>query len=66
MRNRWTRTRIDYHPCITSEPISQVCFVGAKVPCSYTLTGQKEDYALAFNLRGCKIEELRYEIWNEI
>ena len=21
MRNRWTRTHIDYHPCITSEPI---------------------------------------------
>ena len=20
MRNRWTRSRIDYHPCITSEP----------------------------------------------
>ena len=20
MRNRWTRTHIDYHPCITSEP----------------------------------------------
>ena len=24
-RNRWTRTRIDYHPCITSEPTNQVC-----------------------------------------
>ena len=24
MRNRWTRTRIDYHPCITSEPTNQV------------------------------------------
>ena len=25
MRNRWTRTRVDYHPCITSEPTNQVC-----------------------------------------
>ena len=25
MRNRWTRTRIDYDPCITSEPPNQVC-----------------------------------------
>ena len=24
-RNRWIRTRIDYHPCITSEPTNQVC-----------------------------------------
>ena len=24
MRNRWTRNRIDYHPCITSEPTNQV------------------------------------------
>ena len=23
--NRWIRTRIDYHPCITSEPTNQVC-----------------------------------------
>ena len=23
--NRWTRTRIDYYPCITSEPTNQVC-----------------------------------------
>ena len=23
MRNRWTRTHIDYHPCITSEPIKR-------------------------------------------
>ena len=23
--NRWTRTRIGYHPCITSEPTNQVC-----------------------------------------
>ena len=23
--NRWTRIRIDYHPCITSEPTNQVC-----------------------------------------
>ena len=23
--NRWTRARIDYHPCITSEPTNQVC-----------------------------------------
>ena len=23
--NRWTRTRIDYDPCITSEPTNQVC-----------------------------------------
>ena len=23
-RNRWTRTRIDYHPCITSQPTNQV------------------------------------------
>ena len=23
--NRWARTRIDYHPCITSEPTNQVC-----------------------------------------
>ena len=23
--NRWTRTRINYHPCITSEPTNQVC-----------------------------------------
>ena len=23
--NRWTRTCIDYHPCITSEPTNQVC-----------------------------------------
>ena len=27
MRNRWTRTRIDYHPCITSEPANQVCYL---------------------------------------
>ena len=25
MRNRWTRSRIDYHPCITSEQTNQVC-----------------------------------------
>ena len=25
MGNRWTRTRIDYHPCITSQPTNQVC-----------------------------------------
>ena len=25
MRNRWTRTHIVYHPCITSEPANQVC-----------------------------------------
>ena len=24
MRNRWIWTRIDYHPCITSEPTNQV------------------------------------------
>ena len=23
--NRWSQTRIGYHPCITSEPTSQVC-----------------------------------------
>ena len=23
--NRWIRVRIDYHPCITSEPTNQVC-----------------------------------------
>ena len=23
--NRWTRARIDYHPCITSEPTNQMC-----------------------------------------
>ena len=23
--NRWTRTRIDYRPCITNEPTNQVC-----------------------------------------
>ena len=23
--NRWTRARINYHPCITSEPTNQVC-----------------------------------------
>ena len=23
--NQWVWTRIDYHPCITSEPINQVC-----------------------------------------
>ena len=23
--NRWTRTRIGYHPCIKSEPTNQVC-----------------------------------------
>ena len=23
--NRWTRTRIDYHSCITTEPTNQVC-----------------------------------------
>ena len=23
--NRWIRTRIDYHPCITSEPTNPVC-----------------------------------------
>ena len=23
--NRWTRTRINYHPCFTSEPTNQVC-----------------------------------------
>ena len=25
MGKRWISTRIDYHPCITSEPINQVC-----------------------------------------
>ena len=25
MGNRWTRTCIDYHPCIVSEPTNQVC-----------------------------------------
>ena len=25
MGNRWTRARIDYHPCITSEPTNHVC-----------------------------------------
>ena len=24
--NRWTRTRLSYHPCITSEPTNQVCY----------------------------------------
>ena len=24
--NGWTRTCIDYHPCITSEPTRQVCY----------------------------------------
>ena len=26
MRNRWARARIDYHPCIESEPTNQVCY----------------------------------------
>ena len=26
MRNRWTRTCIGYHPCVTSEPTNQVCY----------------------------------------
>ena len=26
MRNWWTQTRIDYHPCITSELTNQVCY----------------------------------------
>ena len=25
MGNRWIQTRIDYHPCITSEPTNQLC-----------------------------------------
>ena len=25
MGNRWIWTRIDYHPCVTSEPTSQAC-----------------------------------------
>ena len=25
MGNRWIQTRIDYHPCITSQPTNQVC-----------------------------------------
>ena len=25
MRNQWTQTRIDYHPCTTNEPTTQVC-----------------------------------------
>ena len=25
MGNRWTWTRMDYHPCITSKPTNQVC-----------------------------------------
>ena len=25
MRNRWSRSRIDYHPCITGQPTNQVC-----------------------------------------
>ena len=25
MGDQWTQTRIDYHPCITSEPTNQVC-----------------------------------------
>ena len=25
VRNRWISTRVDYHPCITSEPTNQVC-----------------------------------------
>ena len=29
--NRWTRTRIDYHPCITSEPIFMVKFYTGEV-----------------------------------
>ena len=24
MGNRWIQTRIDYHPCITSEPTNQI------------------------------------------
>ena len=32
MRNRWTRTRIDYHPCIASEPTNQVCPTNQLVP----------------------------------
>ena len=24
--NQWTPTRIDYHPCIISEPANQVCW----------------------------------------
>ena len=27
MRNKWTRTSIDYHPCITSEPTKLVVVV---------------------------------------
>ena len=26
MRKRWTQTRIDYHPCLTSEATNQVCY----------------------------------------
>ena len=28
--NRWTRTRMNYHPCITSKPTNQVCLCWPK------------------------------------
>ena len=33
--NRWIRTCIDYHPCITSEPTNQVCLT--LIDCYYPL-----------------------------
>ena len=30
MGNRWIWTRIDYHPCITSEPTNHVCYFSSR------------------------------------
>ena len=35
--NRWTQTRIDYYPCITSEPTNQLC-------CSYKYWSEINNY----------------------
>ena len=36
-RNRWNRTCIDYHPCVTSEPTKLVCY-SRQVRASYLFT----------------------------
>ena len=44
--NRWISTRIDYHPCITSEPTNQVCYVVLKRVIILSLTSPTAFYGL--------------------
>ena len=44
--NRWVWTRINYHPCITSEPTNQVCYVVLKRVIILSLTSPTAFYGL--------------------